>query len=194
MKENATKRKKVLIVLGSPRARGNSATLGERVAAGVRTAGGNAELIRLHGMDLRPCRACDACQRNKDYRCVQRDGMRDVYHRLQEADALVIASPVYWFTMSAQTKLFMDRLYAFIGPQGHGMAGKKVGVVLTYQDADPLASGAVNAIYALRDAFGFMKAPLAGTVYGSANAAGEVRKNKALMDRAFELGRNIVSA
>ena len=194
MREKAAKRKKVLIVLGSPRARGNSATLGERVAAGVRAAGGAAESIRLHGMDLRPCRACDACQRNKDYRCVQRDGMKDIYPRLQEADALVIASPVYWFTMSAQTKLFMDRLYAFIGPEGHGMAGKKIGIVLTYQDVDPLASGAVNAIYSLRDAFGFMKAPITGSVYGSANAAGEVRKNKTLMDQAFELGRSVVSA
>lgn len=194
MREKATKRKKVLIVLGSPRARGNSATLGERVAQGVRKAGGAAEMVRLHGMDLRPCRACDACQRNKDYMCVQRDGMRDLYPRLREADALVIASPVYWFTMSAQTKLFMDRLYAFIGPDGHGMEGKKIGVVLTYQDVDPLASGAVNAIYALRDAFGFMKAPIAGTVYGSANAAGEVRRNKALMDQAFQLGRSIAGA
>jgi multimeric flavodoxin WrbA len=188
------KRKKVLIVLGSPRARGNSATLGERVAQGVRKAGGAPETIRLHGMDLRPCRACDACQRNKNFTCVQRDAMRGIYPRLREADALVIASPVYWFTMSAQTKLFMDRLYAFIGPDGHGMAGKRIGVVLTYQDVDPLASGAVNAIYAFRDAFGFMKAPIEGMVYGSANAAGEVRKNKALMSQAFELGMKIASA
>ena len=180
-----------MIVLGSPRAKGNSASLALRVADGVRKAGGTAQLLRLHGMDIRPCRACDTCQKKKNFRCVQNDQMRDVYPALRQSSALVIASPVYWFTISGQTKIFIDRLYAFIGPEGHGMEGKKVGIILTYQDADPLVSGAVNALRAFEDSFRFMKAPVAGMVYGTANAPGEIRKNRALMKKAFELGVSI---
>ena len=57
-----------------------------------------------------------------------------------EAGSLLIASPVYWFTFSAQTKLFMDRLYAFVGPSGWGLAGKRIGIALTYADPDPFVS------------------------------------------------------
>ena len=179
---------KVVIVLGSPRSKGNSTILGSRVAAGVRAAGGTVTVVRLHGMDLRPCRACNACQRRKNFSCAQDDQMKTVYPLLREATAVVIASPVYWFTMAAQTKLFMDRLYAFTGPDGHGMQGKQVGVILTYQDTDPFSSGAVNALRAFQDSFRFMKAPIAGMVYGSADAAGEIRRNRPLLKKAYELG------
>lgn len=184
-------RKKVLVVLGSPRSKGNSAALAERVAQGIRKAGGQPQILRLHTMDVHPCRACDSCQRKKDFSCVQKDGMRSVYPALREAEALVIASPVYWFTMAAQTKIFMDRLYAFIGPDGHGMAGKRVGIVLTYMDTDPFTSGAVNALRSFQDSFAYMNAPITGMVYGSAGAPGEIRGNKAVMDQAFELGVKI---
>jgi multimeric flavodoxin WrbA len=119
--------------------------------------------------------------------------MRDVYPALRESAAVVIASPVYWFTMAAQTKIFIDRLYAFIGPEGHGMEGKQIGIVLTYQDADPFSSGAVNALRAFQDSFRWMKAPIAGMVYGSANIPGEITKNRAVMKKAFELGVKVAS-
>ncbi len=180
---------KVVITLGSPREKGNSAMLAHRAADGVRDAGGQAVTFALHAMAIRPCRACDACQRNKDYRCLQVDDMAAVYAALREADGLLIASPVYWFTLSAQTKLFMDRLYAFVGPSGHGLAGKRIGIVLTYGDADPFSSGAVNALRTCQDAFRYVGAPIVGMVYGTANAAGEVAANTGLLDEAFALGK-----
>ncbi|MCX7030610.1 MAG: NAD(P)H-dependent oxidoreductase [Spirochaetes bacterium] len=117
--------------------------------------------------------------------------MRLVYPVLKKARGLVIASPVYWFSVSAQTKIFMDRLYAFIGPKGHGLKGKNIGILLTYGDVDPFSSGAVNALRMFQDAFTYVGAPIAGMVYGSANAAGEVNENKALLRDAATLGRQV---
>lgn len=183
--------REVVIVIGSPRQKGNSAALALKAAEGVRRAGGEPQVYRLADMDIRPCRACDTCQRKKNWSCVINDDMRLLYPALRKARGLVIASPVYWFTVTAQTKMFMDRLYAFSGPRGHGLKGKKVGVLLVYGDADPFSSGGVNALRMFQDAFRYIGAVVAGMVYGSANAPGEIAENKALMREAVELGRKV---
>jgi multimeric flavodoxin WrbA len=104
---------------------------------------------------------------------------------------LVIASPIYWFTMSAQTKLFLDRCYALGGPEGHDLAGKRIGIVLTYADADPFSSGAVNALRAFEDAFGYVGAEIVDMVYGSAWKPGDIRKRKDVMKSAYDLGKQL---
>ncbi len=194
----------VLIVLGSPRKKGNSATLAKEVAKGVKAAGGRAETVFIHGMNLRPCSACDACQGSLKTDCIIDDDMRALYPRLRKADAVVYATPVYWFTVTAQTKLFIDRCYALgmtkevQGPDGPNyvtesdLAGKKIGVVLTYGDKDPFSSGGVNALRTFQDMFRYIGSPIVGMVYGSAAGAGEIESNGAVMKEAFELGRQVV--
>jgi multimeric flavodoxin WrbA len=183
--------REILVVLGSPRRNGNSATLAKQVASGAKASGARTEIISLQEMDIRPCTACDACRKKLKKNCIIQDDMKDLYPKLRAADGIVIASPVYWFTVSAQTKLFMDRWYALGGDDGYELAGKKFGIVLAYADADPFVSGAVNALRTLQDAFNFLGAELVGAVYGSAWKAGEIKKNKALMEAAYELGRKI---
>ncbi|MBU0653054.1 MAG: flavodoxin family protein, partial [Proteobacteria bacterium] len=106
--------KKVLVLLGSPRKKGNSAILADRIAKGAKAAGAKVETIFLHGLKIAPCKSCYACQKKKSKGCAIKDAMQDLYPKLLAADAWVIASPVYWFTMSAQTKLFMDRCFALL--------------------------------------------------------------------------------
>jgi multimeric flavodoxin WrbA len=184
----------ILVVIGSPRPKGNSAALAKQVAAGARSAGAEVETVFLHGMDIRPCKACDSCRKKLKKDCAIQDDMQDLYPKMKAAGGIVIASPIYWFTVSAQTKLFMDRWYALGGDSGHKLAGKKFGVVLTYADTDPFTSGAVNALRTFQDAFNYIGAELVGTVYGSAWKAGEIKKNKAVMDAAYALGRTIAGA
>jgi len=185
--------KYVVIVLGSPRRRGNSAILAGEVARGARDAGAMVETFYLHGMNIRPCTACERCRRRSDADCVIRDDMRTLYPKLRRADALVIASPIYWFTVSAQTKLFMDRCYALGGPEGNALKGKRIGIVLTYADPDPFTSGAVNALRTFQDGFAYIGAPIVDMVYGSAWKAGEIRKRRALLRRAHALGRALAA-
>ena len=163
--------RKILVVMGSPRREGNSATLAKRVAEGAEAAGAEVESFYLHSMDIRPCTACDACREDKAKDCVIDDDMRDLYPKLREADGLVIASPVYWFTVSAQTKAFMDRWYALGNPQEEyaAFSGKRIGIVLTYADIDPFASGAVNALRTFQHAFNYVGADIVGMIYGNAS-------------------------
>ncbi|MCX6000282.1 MAG: flavodoxin family protein [Chloroflexi bacterium] len=183
--------RKVVVVLGGRREEGNSATLAAELIRGAWEAGAMVERFYLHGMTIRPCRACQACQESSDKDCAVDDDMKMLYPRLRAADALVIASPIYWFTVSAQTKLFMDRCYALGGPDGHALAGKDFGIILTYADSDPFTSGAVNAMRTFQDACRFLGARIAGMVYGSASEAGEIKSNRELMDKAYELGKKL---
>jgi multimeric flavodoxin WrbA len=186
---------KILIVKGSPRKSGNSATLAEQVAAGAKAVGADVESVYLHSMDIGPCDACDSCQAGADVDCVIGDDMQILYPKIREADAIVYASPIYWFTITAQMKLFMDRCYALAGDtdetEDHALAGKRIGIVLTYGGDDPFDSGAVNAIRTFQDTFNYIPAEIVGMVYGCASDAGEIRENPDVMEKAYELGRKL---
>jgi multimeric flavodoxin WrbA len=182
----------VLAILGSPRRRGNSSTLAEKVVAGAKSLGAQADTYFLHGMDIKPCDACDICHEELNSDCVLKDDMQKIYPKLRKADAIVIASPIYWFTISAQTKTFIDRCYALGVSGDYALKGKRIGIVLTYEDSDPFASGAVNAIRTFQDIFAYVGASIIGIVYGRAAAPGEIANNRDLMEKAFELGKQLV--
>jgi len=184
--------KTILVVMASPRKNSNSSILARQVGAGAEAGGASVECVSLHNLDIRPCTGCDAC-RNGPY-CVIEDDMQALYPKLRACDALVLASPVYWFSVAAQMKTFVDRWYAFGGDQAYAaLDGKRVGIVLTYGDADPFVSGAVNALRTLQDSFRYVGATIVGAVYGSASVPGEIRNNRALMEKATELGKQLAS-
>ena len=85
--------KKVMIAVGSPRKKGNSATLAKQVADGAKAGGARVETFFLHHMNIKPCTACDACRKKKDVDCIIQDDMQMLYPKLRDADAIVIASP-----------------------------------------------------------------------------------------------------
>jgi multimeric flavodoxin WrbA len=119
--------------------------------------------------------------------------MQEIYPKLIKADAWVIASPVYWFTMSAQTKIFMDRCYALPAYAKNPFAGKRIAIAMSYGDVDPVKSGCVNALRTFQDAFSYTRSKIVGMVYGSAMKAGEIENNETLMREAEELGKRLVS-
>jgi len=195
--------RRVLIIEGSPRRAGNSSTLAAEVAAGAGEAGAFVERVVIHDMDVSPCSACDACQDALADDCVIDDDMAPLYPKLRSADALVVATPVYWFSVSAQTKLFLDRCTPLSmfrdDPRPGGsawtvesdLAGTEVGLLLTFGDRDVLRSGAVDALRTLQDGFACMGATLVGMVYGRANAAGEIAADREVMNEARALGRRL---
>lgn len=185
------KTRKILVFMGSPRARGNSTILAEKAAEGARNAGAEVEVFRLAKMNIGPCLACEGCRKKGAAGCVRKDDMKPLYAKLRAADAFVIAGPVYWFSISAQVKLFLDRFYAFGAEEYRPLKGKRIGIILTYGDADPFISGAVNALRSFQDAAAYVGARIEGLVYGSADKAGEIRANAALMKDAAELGRRL---
>jgi len=183
--------KKALVILGSPRRKGNSAILAEQIAKGAMANKADVETVYLHGMDIAPCKACMQCQKKRSKGCSTRDDMQKIYLKLLEADAWVIASPVYWFTMSAQTKTFMDRCFALPAYSDEPFRGKRIAIAMTYGDEDPFASGCVNALRTFQDAFAYTESEIVGMVYGSAMEAGRIRTNDKLMKEAFDLGKRL---
>jgi len=183
--------KKVVVLLGSPRKKGNSAILASRIIKGAQEAGAEVETFYLNGMNIRPCQGCYACQKKDSKGCVQDDDMQKIYPKLVEADAWVIASPVYWFTMSAQTKLFMDRCLALLA-YGAQAFRKKVAIAMSYGDTDPFRSGCVNALRTFQDSFRYVGAKIVGMVYGSAMEAGQIESLPILLEEAEELGKKLV--
>lgn len=176
----------ILILKGSPREKGNSNTLADRAAAGAMDAGAQAESIYLHGLDIRACDACDLCDAGQ---CVIEDDMQPLYPKLAAADAILLASPVYWFTFSAQLKLCIDRWYGFQGHKWQEVSRKPYGIILTYGDSDLYTSGAINAIYTFETMCRFLDSKIAGIVHGSLSEVGDAEKNPELMQKAYDLGQ-----
>ena len=183
--------RKILVVHSSPRKKGNSNTLAKGIIKGAESAGADVESIYLHGMDISPCNACYACQKKDSKGCAIDDEMQTIYPKLVECDTWVIASPVYWFNMSAQTKLFMDRCFAMLAYADNPFAGKRVAIAMSYGDTDPFNSGCINALRSFQDAFNYVGAKMIGMVYGSAEAPGEIESNADLMQRAESLGKKL---
>ncbi|MEX2680043.1 MAG: flavodoxin family protein [Candidatus Sigynarchaeota archaeon] len=184
----------VLIVLGSPRKNGNSTILANKCADGAREAGADVEVVALQGLDIAPCNACDACIKKPGAGCVINDDMIPLYKKIEQATAIVFATPTYWFNMSAQLKLFIDRAYALRpGKEKYAFSDKKVGIIMTYADVDPFAAGAVNALRSFQDICNFVGATIVGMVHGSAEQPGDIKKNEAIMKSAFDLGKKLAS-
>jgi multimeric flavodoxin WrbA len=102
---------RVLCIAGSPRRRGNSERLLDAFAGGVEAAGAEAVRLAAAQVGISPCLGCNAC--SKDGRCIQRDGMDEVYPLLESADAIVVASPVYFAGVPATLKALYDRCQPF---------------------------------------------------------------------------------
>jgi multimeric flavodoxin WrbA len=98
---------KILAVYGSPRLHGNTSTLLSHVVRGARESGAEVEEIHLRKLDISPCLEIYACRDTG--RCVIQDDFQPLYEKLLACDALMLSSPVFFYTVSAHTKIFMDR-------------------------------------------------------------------------------------
>ena len=100
--------KKIVLISASPRKGGNSDLLCDEFMQGAKNAGHKAEKIRLSDRHINYCTGCCACI-SKPGACVQKDDMNDIFKKILDADVLVLATPVYFHSMNAQMKTFVDR-------------------------------------------------------------------------------------
>lgn len=102
--------KQVLILAGSPRKKGNSALLCQEFARGAQERGHQVETVFLADKTIGYCHACYHCQKNGV--CILKDDMAELLEKIHAADVLVMASPVYFYSVSAQMKALIDRCVA----------------------------------------------------------------------------------
>lgn len=101
--------KKILIILGGGRKKGNTAQLVDAFMKGAMEAGHATELISLNQLQVNGCIGCNACRYGKP--CVQKDDFNSLVPKILEADLLVFASPLYFWTISSKIKAFIERFY-----------------------------------------------------------------------------------
>lgn len=105
---------KVLGLVGSPKLDGNTSKLVSAVLEGAAEKGAETAIYNLASLDIKGCDACGRCQEHGC--CVIDDDMQELYREIQAADAIILGSPVYMWQMTAQTKLLIDRMTAFLRP------------------------------------------------------------------------------
>lgn len=102
---------KIVVLNGSPRRHGNTEIMAETFKEGGEKNNHTVKILNIASMDIKGCQACKYCYSHGG-QCVIDDDMKNVFDELKDADMVVFASPVYWFDISAQLKLVIDRLYA----------------------------------------------------------------------------------
>ncbi|MFW9924694.1 MAG: flavodoxin family protein [Candidatus Thorarchaeota archaeon] len=182
---------KILIFNGSPRKKGNTVALINECIRGMGDAGKEVEIVNLNKMKIKGCQFCDWCIKNSELTCVTKDDMSELYPKLLQSEVIVFASPIFWFTVTAQMKLLIDRLYALHTKEGYALRKKKVAAILVYGDDNVEKSGVNNAIGTIHDLFRYMQSENLGIVHGTAWQIGDAEKNKLLMDEAYNLGNRI---
>lgn len=101
----------IVILNGSPRKNGNTEIMVDTFLKGAEKSGNQVQKFNLGEMKVAPCLGCSYCL-SHDGECVQKDDMKTILEAVDTADMLVLASPIYWFSVTGQTKCAIDRLYA----------------------------------------------------------------------------------
>ncbi len=180
-------KKKIVILNGSPRKNGNTAELVKAFTEGAESAGHTVTCFQLQNMEIHPCLGC--CGGGKDFSspCVQKDGMDKIYPAYREADVVVLASPLYYWTISGQLKAAFDRLFAVAECNENYANPQKECVLLMAAEGD----GFEETIYWYERLMGHLGWTDKGKVLCSGVfQIGDIKGNPKL-DEARNLGKNI---
>ena len=177
--------KNVLVTSASPRKGGNSDTLCDEFIRGAQESGNHAEKIFLASKNIEYCIGCGVC--NTTQKCVQKDDMAEILDKMVEADVIVLATPVYFYTMDAQMKTLIDRTV----PRYTEIQNKDFYFIVAAADTERKMME--RTIEGFR---GFTQDCLTGArekgiIYGTgAWQAGEIKGTPAVK-QAYEMGRNV---
>ena len=136
----------VLILQGSPRANGNTAWMAEEFRKAAEAAGHQVTLVNVAHKKIAGCLACEYCHGKGDGVCIQKDDMQELQPLFAEADVLVLASPIYYFTMCAQIQAPIQRLYTVNKPAKL----KKMALLLSSYSPD-VYDGAIGEYHGIAD-------------------------------------------
>jgi multimeric flavodoxin WrbA len=178
--------KRVLVVSSSLRTGSNSEQLAKAAAKGAEEAGNSVEFLSLKDKNLQFCRGCLACQ--KTGKCVIRDDMDSMIEKVKDADAIIFATPIYYYEMSGQLKTFLDRcnpLYI-----ADYQFRKIYFLSASAEDGDEVYQRALSGLQGWVDCF--PKAELIRSVVsaGGINEPNGIRNHADLLNQAYALGRN----
>jgi len=115
--------KKIVILNGSPRKKGNTSALAAEFTRGAEEAGNTVTEFFLDSMDIHGCKGCFGGHSSMECPCVQKDDMKKIYLAVKECDVVVLATPLYYWNMSGQLRTAVDRLFALEEGDGNLLRG-----------------------------------------------------------------------
>ncbi len=176
----------IVVIAGSPRKNGNTELLADAFIKGARGAGHTVTKLTVFGKKIGGCIGCNACYRDVEHRCAQHDDMQECYRLLSEADAIVIATPIYFYGVSSQLKCLIDRLH---NPIRSSFRVKKLGLLAVCADKKESVFDSVITMYhSVLSYFSLLDGGIV-TVYG-VSEKGDIAGNPKLQS-AEKMGREI---
>ncbi len=177
--------KRILILSGSPRKGGNSDTLCDQFMKGAVEAGNKVEKVFVADKKIAPCRACYYCRSHKGS-CSIKDDMAELLQKMIDADVIVLSSPVYFYSISAQLKAVIDRTVA----RWLEVKDKEFYYIMTSaEDSDSVMDTTLACFRGYADCV--EGAAEKGVIYGKGfYERGEIL-NKPAMQEAYEMGKSI---
>lgn len=177
--------KKVLILSGSPRKNGNSDLLCNEFMRGAIESGNQVEKIFIRDKNIGYCTACYYCTQNNG-KCSQKDDMADIIEKMKSCDVIVLASPVYFYSIDAQLKTVIDRTVA----QWTNIKNKEFYYIMTSADTDKSAMDCTLKCFR-GFAICLENSKEMGVIYGTGvYQSGEV-KNTKFMNDAYLMGKEV---
>lgn len=178
---------KAIGIVGSPRHGKNTGTLVQRVLEGARSQGIETALYYIDDYEIGACKACEACKETGE--CAQDDDMEIFYEAIGEAKGLVLGTPIYFDQVSAQTKIFLDRLYAYVRRDAENCfpGGVKSVLVLTWEASGANAYDDV-AIWLEGRLSHYYDVETVGTITAADTLKTPVNKAEDLLQQAYEAG------
>ena len=187
---------KILAIYGSPRKRGNTSTLLARAVAGAKSAGAEVEEIVLRDLKMSPCLEIYGCK--KDGRCVIQDDFQKVYDLVLASQGIILASPIFFYAVSAQVKILMDRFQALwvkkywidkvpLGTKNYTRRGLFIAVGAS--TGKKLFDGALLSVKYLFDVLDTEFSP--PLLYRGLDFEGDVLKHPEYLEEAFTAGKKL---
>lgn len=177
--------KKVLVLSGSPRKGGNSDLLCDEFVKGAAESGNKVEKIFIRSKKIGYCNACYYCRDNGET-CAIRDDMAEILDKIQMADVIVMASPVYFYSIDAQMKALIDRCVA----RWTQIENKEFYYIMTAaENSDTVMDCTLACFRGFADCLNGSREM--GVIYGKGVYEAGAIKNKPAMKQAYEMGKNV---
>ena len=176
--------------MGSPRKKGNTDILVDRILDGAKNAGAEVEKVHLKNLNIKECDGCYACWKGKE--CPKKDDMNDLYPMIASADVIVFGTPVYWFGPTALLKALIDRLIYFNCPENRAkIAGKAAIIASPFEDTDMDTTAPMLAFF--EKCFDYLEMKPAGRILVPGVAAkGDILAKSDALEQAYRLGGSLV--
>jgi len=190
--------KKILVLSGSPRKNGNTALLVKWFSQGARSKGAQVDIVNTAFLKYKTtgCMSCRMCQKLKEYECVVNDEAKPVLAKIAKVDVVVMATPLYFFSASAQLKLIFDRMFSLYkwdndaGTMKTPLKGKTF--VLIASAFEDVGLGALERPFALTASYTKMK--FKSLLIPNAGESGDVKDRANIRNKAIAFGKKVLES